>query len=552
MLKTLHFYFARELFKTFALTLVALTILVTMGGGVANVFRNQGVDVVRAVKIFLLLVPVAVTLVLPVAALFSATITYGRASADNEINACRAAGINILTLLLSPALLGAGSAGLMYYSWNYVIPGLSAQVFEYGKQDFATILVTNLRRGKGFSIRNYALYADSASEVPRDQLPPDTPASAQYILLKNVAFLETAENRPMQCGTTERAIVNFDTSGSEPQVEVDLQGVRTFDFAQSRYLEVVRQPMGPIPMRLPMGHKLRFEDRPTLLHYAREPQRIPELVDKMRGVRAKLLRTMLYQDILAAFDPNQGGKGSWKLAGPGIEFTFTAEMFTASPDDWQPQFQNVTVVEEQTFANGQKATRRIHAKTGAVRMHESLDARRPMVQIELGGGVEWQPVPMSPQDRVVKMSDDRLRGVPVPRQVQARLDAVTDAQLLDPRYAIHLPPRAGDERRKLYGVVEQLRCEVVSNIQFRSSYAAGTIPVVLLGALLGIVLRGGQVLTAFGISCIPSLVVAVGIILGRNFAGQPGTHTVGIALMWAFDGLLAAGMAYIATRVLRR
>lgn len=70
--------------------------------------------------------------------------------------------------------------------------------------------------------------------------------------------------------------------------------------------------------------------------------------------------------------------------------------------------------------------------------------------------------------------------------------------------------------------------------------------------MLGTILRGGQVLTAFGISCIPSLVVGIGIILGRSFAERPPTHAAGIGLMWGFDGLLVLAFIVIATRFLRR
>src|SRR5262245_11274604 len=124
-MRTLHLYLARELLKTFALTAIALTLLLVMGGGVANIFKGEGLGAEELIKVFAFLTPVAVTLILPVAALFSAAITYGRAAADNEITACRAAGINIHRLLLSAALLGLFVTITTYWAWNYLIPGLS-------------------------------------------------------------------------------------------------------------------------------------------------------------------------------------------------------------------------------------------------------------------------------------------------------------------------------------------------------------------------------------------------------------------------------------------
>ena len=84
-MRTLHTYFGRELLKTFGMTAAALTVLIVMGGGVANLFRGEGIGAKEMGIIFALLTPIAITLILPVAALFSATITYGRAALDNEV-----------------------------------------------------------------------------------------------------------------------------------------------------------------------------------------------------------------------------------------------------------------------------------------------------------------------------------------------------------------------------------------------------------------------------------------------------------------------------------
>ena len=135
---TLHGYFGRELLKTFAMTAVALTLLLVLGGGVANLFKGEGLGADKLVQVFAFLTPVAITLILPIAALFSAAITYGRASADNEITACRAAGINIHRLLLAAAALGLAVTGVTYWSWNFLIPGLSKRIADVTRRDIPT------------------------------------------------------------------------------------------------------------------------------------------------------------------------------------------------------------------------------------------------------------------------------------------------------------------------------------------------------------------------------------------------------------------------------
>ena len=43
--------------------------------------------------------PISLTFVLPVAALFAAALAYGRFASDNELDACRASGVSMLTLI---------------------------------------------------------------------------------------------------------------------------------------------------------------------------------------------------------------------------------------------------------------------------------------------------------------------------------------------------------------------------------------------------------------------------------------------------------------------
>ncbi|MCH7651648.1 MAG: hypothetical protein IIA63_10885 [Nitrospinae bacterium] len=69
---------------------------------------------------------------------------------------------------------------------------------------------------------------------------------------------------------------------------------------------------------------------------------------------------------------------------------------------------------------------------------------------------------------------------------------------------------------------------------------------------MGIILRDANVLTAFGISFVPSLLVVVTIIMGRQLAQNEGTATPGLLLIWF--GIAAVGLvdAWTLTRILRR
>ncbi len=546
MSKTLHLYFLRELIKAFLLTTAGLTLLVTLGGGVANVFRSQGIDALRILKVFALFVPISVTLVLPIAALFSATITYGRAAADNEINACRAAGMNVHGLLASAAAVSVAVSGITYWSWNYFIPGLTERVYRYGQKDIADALLANLRRNRGMAFRDSVLYADRAFALSRSQLPPDAPAHCQYVLLQGAAFLEMAQDQPARCGTTEQALIEFDLSSRPPQVRIDLRGVRSFDVTRGQYMELAGQILGPYAVPLPMDRKLRFENLPTLRAYAAAPHTAPEIAGRLHALRGRLLKVFLHDEVVTGIDASRGGAGVWTIAGSDLRYELRAREFAITDDDGRPLFRQVTLVE-----SGPTGRRIRSAPSGTVRISTGLSGA-PSVQIELSEGVEIRREPARRGETPVKLPRERLSELPVPATVRARLEAVPDEQLLDGRHAMDLPPRVARVREEVIAALDHLSDEIDGVIHFRGSYAASHIAVVTLGAILGVVLRGGQVLTAFGISCVPSLLVFIGVIVGRNLAEHPATHIWGLYTMWLVNVVMAVGTVFVATRFLRR
>ena len=105
MIYTLHRYIFADLVKTF---LIATFVLATvMGLGLMlGPMRRMGIDPMKVPELFLCTLPITLVMVLPIAALLSTTLNYGRLAADNEITACRASGISILTLVYPALILG--------------------------------------------------------------------------------------------------------------------------------------------------------------------------------------------------------------------------------------------------------------------------------------------------------------------------------------------------------------------------------------------------------------------------------------------------------------
>jgi lipopolysaccharide export system permease protein len=107
-----------ELVKVFALSLVCITGILVMAGIVAEA-SQQGLGPAQVLAVIPLLVPSTLPYTIPATTLFASCVVYGRLAADNEILAIKAAGINILKVLVPALVIGsaASAATMGLYYW---------------------------------------------------------------------------------------------------------------------------------------------------------------------------------------------------------------------------------------------------------------------------------------------------------------------------------------------------------------------------------------------------------------------------------------------------
>src|SRR5881409_4030020 len=105
MSRTLFFYIFKDLFRIFLMTSGALAGIMSFGG-LLRPLTEHGLDAGQAARMLSYFMPAMMTYSLPIAALFATTVVYGRLSADNELTACRAAGISYMTMALPAFWLG--------------------------------------------------------------------------------------------------------------------------------------------------------------------------------------------------------------------------------------------------------------------------------------------------------------------------------------------------------------------------------------------------------------------------------------------------------------
>jgi len=98
MVFTLHRYLFREIFRIFLLASLALTLILSLGS-ILRPVQEYGVGPGQVIHLMGYFLPITLTFVLPMSALFAGALVYGRFTSDNELDACRASGISILTMV---------------------------------------------------------------------------------------------------------------------------------------------------------------------------------------------------------------------------------------------------------------------------------------------------------------------------------------------------------------------------------------------------------------------------------------------------------------------
>src|SRR3984893_12354793 len=99
----LHRMILWELIKVFVMSLIGITGILLMAGIVAEA-SQQGLSPGQILAIIPLLIPSTLPYTIPATTLFATCIVYGRLSADNDILAMRASGIN-MTVAVWPGLM---------------------------------------------------------------------------------------------------------------------------------------------------------------------------------------------------------------------------------------------------------------------------------------------------------------------------------------------------------------------------------------------------------------------------------------------------------------
>ncbi|MBP7745000.1 MAG: LptF/LptG family permease [Phycisphaerae bacterium] len=541
---TLHTYVLRELLKTFGLALAALTVLFTMGGGLYNIVRYEGVSAGDVFGFVPILIPIVVTLTMPMAALFATAMVYGRLAADNELLACRAAGINIHRLLLAAVLLSVFVAAFSLLFGSFIIPSFMQRIDSFTRSNIRDLVAQQLQQ-KGFVHRGregedrYTFTAEKVDYVSDAALRAkyfEVADGLHYLLVTNPTFLQLNRNGDLVRFAAARYVLcAFDTRVTPLEVTFHIRDGQDFEVGK-RALTITDQETR-ITVPTPTPFRLTTTDLRLLLRWRRAPWESPRLADELQRFLIDVTRARFYEHCVVRL---QAGEAVQLHDDYGQAYTLTAARAQAGRD-------SLTLTRGRVAVRGADGQPRLAYEAHRIDV-STLPLPDPLVELRLVQSPEQdvleydlRPGQPAAARRKETLNLDRLH---IPPEVVQDAQRVTAAAVLDPDVDLPLDQALGDRRIGLQKSAQQLLRKIVGTINFRLSYCSSALVTLLMGAALGIIFRGSRALAAFGLALIPFFVVLILLVLGRQLTEDPHISPIGPFVTWGglVLMLLADGM----------
>ncbi|MFW6146305.1 MAG: LptF/LptG family permease [Planctomycetota bacterium] len=545
---TLYKYLARDLLRTLVLAMAAFTLVMTTFA-VIEPLRKEGLQATQALRLFVYLLPVMGSLTLPIVAVFSATFTYGRFAMDNELTASRAGGISRYSLLMPAAVLGVLVSASTIFLSNTLAPAMARRGEEAVKANLQGLLYQKLRTDGFIKFKSWMLHAD-AVDMDSNQLHGVVAVDRGS---KNTSFY-----------TASTAVVEFTQEGD--QTEVRVLAIHPTYGEQQGFLiyETSQFPFGPFPVGEAFDEKAAFYDWRELKAIRANPINSDVVAGKLRHIQRLLLARKLYEEMAVTLENDQVYELTQAAESGGYRYQFRApvarierdhHLVLSGPPDAPADATPVTI---DVYTPDGDLYRRFHSRLAHLRVARPQEGTWSLETDS--DDRAWISVALEDLEVVLAEFDDmepirkrefNLGQLEMPYSI-ARQRQVVDLETLYNRPGDY--PWVLDESENLrYYIDTKLHPRILAEMHGRFAYGVGCLLLAPIGAVLGLVYRGGHLLSAFALSCIPAMVLVILMVMGKQMIANPGADTAaGIAATWSGVALLAALAAYLYGVLLRR
>jgi lipopolysaccharide export LptBFGC system permease protein LptF len=533
MIFTLQRYIFREVFRIFIMAAVGLSLILSLGL-ILQPVQEYGVGPRQVLKLLVYFMPITLTFVLPMAALFASSLAYGRFASDNELNACRASGIGLWTFVypgLALAILVATANLLLSF---HVMPYFVHMAEQSFKADAKQILFRNLQRRGYYELHNiggdktryriYADYADSAHDT-----------------LYGVVVVDAGNAGIAKMYTAERATIGFGMRENLNEVQLSIYNARIIPAGEGLSGLLTHVPLSRSFDPL-LGDNIKFKRVNEMKQIQVNPESFKPIAEKAKDCYVQLVTELLAQDIDKELKPFAAGY--YDLRGPAQWVRISAGGCGLSARQ-TISLMGPIIVEEYDAHSG-SSLRKLQCQRAI--LYVGKDVPNPRLELDLSE-------PRNLADGSVENNVRIVNSLTLPDAVRRRLgqgDTLSVVQRVPE--VLQAPPSSilAEAQRDLESDIADALMDIKAEMNSRLVFGIGCIPMILIGIGLGIINRGAHLLSAFGASCAPAAILIVAIISGRQVAGNSGARIIsGFTIMWGGLAFLVILTAWLYRRLLR-
>jgi lipopolysaccharide export LptBFGC system permease protein LptF len=526
MVFTLHRYILWELLKVFGLAAVALTLMLSLGS-LLRPLQDYGVGPEQVIKLLSYFLPITLTFVLPIAALFAASLVYGRFACDNELDACKASGVGLWTLIYPVLVLAILVAIATLFLSFYVVPNYVLRAEKAIKADAKQILFRNLQRKGSYELpsgsRSYRIHADAVNPEKNE--------------IEGVVVAEVKNKQAKKIITARRAVVNIEPQKNITQVKIIAYDAHQFDEQQQGYSSTLSIG-GELGSSL--ADKIKFKEIDEMKRIRSDPMRFYPVSKLANQAYLQLAVEMLAAEISEKLK----GGSEIQLQNDATLIRFTANSCKTNKDAQTELSGNVVVAEYDAKKKSSQPDYTYRSSSAVIEVQNSPTG--PLVEMNVTGTPEWT----RPDGTKNWSTQHVIRNLELPPNIRQKLgtdilQAIATMPVLLKQPSANLIAQQARLKYEIYTDIRDINIEINSRLVF----GIACISLILIGAGLGIIFKGGHLLTAFGASAIPAAVLIVCIVMGKNLADRFGF--IGILLMWGSLVILTM-MTFVIYRKLLR
>jgi lipopolysaccharide export LptBFGC system permease protein LptF len=496
------------------LAAVALTLILSLGI-ILRPVQEYGVGPRQVIHLMGYFLPITLTFVLPMAALFAAALVYGRFASDNELDACRASGISLLTLVYPGLALAIMVATANLILSFHVMPYFVHLAEKSLKADAKQILFRNIQQRGYYQLPNseHLIYADQAD--------------SQNDTLSGVVVIKLKDNEIKKITTTESAKINFISHEQFNEVSITAYNTYQMDSDGSLYLGLssVRAEFGSL-----LGDDIKFKK----LHEMKairddDPMLFQPIANLARETYTQLTVELLAEDIAGKIVDDSNS--FYKLHSGEKLIEFTASHCALQQIEKKVELSGeIVVVEEDADSKQRLQTLRCPKAL----LHIEGDELAPTLTMELYNATWKRP------DGSEGLTQRHIfRGLIMPKAVTDKFkteDVLKAIKLASESLTLRKGPSKTlkELQDNLRIKIQETLAEIKAEVHSRLVFGIGCVWVIMIGIGLGIIFREGHLLSAFGASSLPTAVLIVCIMMGKNITKNSDAQAgSGIVLMWA-------------------